>query len=592
MTNKNTRRAFLASLMALILCVSSLLGTTYAWFTDSVTSSNNIIKSGNLDVELYYQAEGQTGWTKVTDTTNIFKKDTLWEPGHTEVVKLKVVNEGSLALKYQLGVNVASEVGSVNVNNVEFKLSDFIKFGIVDGAGTYTRDQAIAAAEANRATALKTAYNSTITALDAKNDTDSDEKIVTMVVYMPTTVGNEANFKKDAAVPTINLGINLYATQMTAESDSFNDQYDKDAQVPNVSAPVSVPAEDVVAPVIINVKNMQLEVPAEVINNLPAEVTSMRLIFSEPVVEDNEIRFDYICLVDQNGTKIEFEGNTEEIAVTLPAQTAFAPGTTVEIYHDGEKMDIVSVADDGTISYSATHFSKVDVTLPKNAYYVANYDEFYTEVYYGGTVIPTADIALSNFLVSPGKTDIYLNGKNITGQTNFFFYAPIEDALLSINGEGTVTTSTGYVSMVTKGGTFVVNGGTFNLGNTNEKAHFYTQNSGKTIINGGTFISNDANTPILYCINGFIEINGGFFQNTANSEQALLSMGNNINYVNNQKITLSGGTFVNWNPMDSAFAQAWTNPDVPALIVLADGYQMISETQANGDVWYSVVPVQ
>ena len=68
-------------------------------------------------------------------------------------------------------------------------------------------------------------------------------------------------------------------------------------------------------------------------------------------------------------------------------------------------------------------------------------------------------------------------------------------------------------------------------------------------------------------------------------------MGNNIKYANNQKITLSGGTFVNWNPLSSAFAQAWTNPDVPALIVLADGYQMISETQDNGDVWYSVVPV-
>ena len=42
--------------------------------------------------------------------------------------------------------------------------------------------------------------------------------------------------------------------------------------------------------------------------------------------------------------------------------------------------------------------------------------------------------------------------------------------------------------------------------------------------------------------------------------------------------------------MDSAFAKPWTNPDVPALIVLADGYKMISETQTNGDVWYIVVP--
>ena len=43
--------------------------------------------------------------------------------------------------------------------------------------------------------------------------------------------------------------------------------------------------------------------------------------------------------------------------------------------------------------------------------------------------------------------------------------------------------------------------------------------------------------------------------------------------------------------MTSAFAQSWTNPDVPAMIVLAEGYEMISETQENGDVWYMVVPV-
>ena len=233
MTKKHsTKKALMTSMLSLLLCFSMLLGTTYAWFTDSVTSANNIITAGNLDVELYYQAEGQTDWTKVTDTTNVFKENTFWEPGHTEVVKLKVVNEGSLALKYTLGVNVANEVGSINVNDKEFKLSDFIKFGIVDGAQTYTRDQAIAAVDAT-ATALKTAYNSTVTALDAKNDTDSDEKIVTMVVYMPTSVGNDANYKKGAAVPTINLGINLFATQQTAESDSFNNQYDQAAEYLN-----------------------------------------------------------------------------------------------------------------------------------------------------------------------------------------------------------------------------------------------------------------------------------------------------------------------------------------------------------------------
>lgn len=127
------------------------------------------------------------------------------------------------------------------------------------------------------------------------------------------------------------------------------------------------------------------------------------------------------------------------------------------------------------------------------------------------------------------------------------------------------------------------------MGQTSAKYHIYAQNSGTVVINDGTFIFTDESAAIAYCINGFIEINGGFFQNTANPNAALLNMGNNLNYINNQKITLRGGTFVNWNPMDSAFARPWTNPDVPALIVLGDGYQIVSETQANGDIWYSVV---
>ena len=148
-----------------------------------------------------------------------------------------------------------------------------------------------------------------------------------------------------------------------------------------------------------------------------------------------------------------------------------------------------------------------------------------------------------------------------------------------------------YAGYVSSEGKMTINGGNFQLGETTESTHFYSQNNSLLAINDGIFISNDANSVILYCINGYIEVNGGFFQNTANPNQALISCGNNIKYANNQRVTLSGGTFVNWNPMSSAFARPWTNPDVPAMIVLADGYEIISETQANGDVWYIVVPI-
>lgn len=55
MTNvKSTRHALLMSAVALLLCFAMLLGTTFAWFTDSAASASNVITSGSLDVEVEY----------------------------------------------------------------------------------------------------------------------------------------------------------------------------------------------------------------------------------------------------------------------------------------------------------------------------------------------------------------------------------------------------------------------------------------------------------------------------------------------------------------------------------------------------------
>ena len=224
----STKKTLLTSVLSLVLCMAMLIGTTFAWFTDNVTSKNNIIKSGNLDIEMYYQNDTVKEWTKVTSETNIFKNDTLWEPGHTEVVKLKVVNEGTLALKYQLGINVESETGSVNMHGDPFKLSDYIYFGLVDGEKNYTRETAIESVEKE---AVAIASGITKGNALAVKGTGTSEECITMVVYMPETVGNEANYGKGQATPTINLGLNLFATQNTVEADSFGTDYDKDTAV-------------------------------------------------------------------------------------------------------------------------------------------------------------------------------------------------------------------------------------------------------------------------------------------------------------------------------------------------------------------------
>ena len=235
MKKTTTKRALLASTLSLFLCFAMLLGTTYAWFTDSVTSANNIIKSGNLDVELEYW--NGTAWVDVSNKSDILT-NTLWEPGVTEVAYLRIANAGTLALKYMLGINVVSETAGVNKAGEPFNLSDYIQFGVValDDFATYeNREDAVA--DLANAQEISAGYTA------AASMPAGDELYLALVVYMPTTVGNEANHKTGTAAPEINLGINIVATQVEAESDAFGSDYDADAEYDAVSYELPVPAE-------------------------------------------------------------------------------------------------------------------------------------------------------------------------------------------------------------------------------------------------------------------------------------------------------------------------------------------------------------
>ena len=61
---KTTKRALCSALLALVLCVAMLMGTTFAWFTDSASTAVNKIQAGTLDVQLLAEdgtsLEGQT----------------------------------------------------------------------------------------------------------------------------------------------------------------------------------------------------------------------------------------------------------------------------------------------------------------------------------------------------------------------------------------------------------------------------------------------------------------------------------------------------------------------------------------------------
>lgn len=217
MKAKSTKRALLMSALALLCCVSMFVGTTFAWFTDSVTSGKNTIQSGNLDVELYYAETANGPWDKVTATTDVFGYAD-WEPGHTRVAYFKVVNEGSLALKYQLTADVYDEIHGKNKDGKDFWLSDFLYTKVV--AAGATREEILASTDGVK---LKNSI-----AMSERSLLEDEEEIIGLAIWMPTTVGNEANHD-GTNVPKIDFGINLIATQFTKESDSFDEKYDENA---------------------------------------------------------------------------------------------------------------------------------------------------------------------------------------------------------------------------------------------------------------------------------------------------------------------------------------------------------------------------
>ena len=226
-SKKNTKRALISSILVILMCVTMLIGATFAWFTDTASTAVNKIQAGNLDVQLEYSKDF-TEWKKVNDTTKVFEDSTLWEPGRTEVVYLRVKNAGKLALKYTLGIyNLYNSTGK-NVLGNKYSLSDYVKLGAAEADAAYAdRAAAINAVDAD----AKTLNSIGDTGVIGANLEVNDTKTYAMVLYMPTEVGNEANPKNNDPywAAKVSFGISVNATQAMSESDSFGNTYDKDA---------------------------------------------------------------------------------------------------------------------------------------------------------------------------------------------------------------------------------------------------------------------------------------------------------------------------------------------------------------------------
>lgn len=191
--SKQTKSALFSSVVALLLCFTMLLGTTFAWFTDNASTSVNTIHAGTLDIQLLdvngNSLEGKTlKWQKANGHEN----DTvLWEPGCTyNLQQITIKNNGNLALKYK--IEISGIQGDAELNEaIEWTITN------TNSVSDLGADHSLAAGATN---------------------------YLTISGHMKEEAGN-----KYQGLTIEGIAIKVLATQDTVEYDSNNNQYDKDA---------------------------------------------------------------------------------------------------------------------------------------------------------------------------------------------------------------------------------------------------------------------------------------------------------------------------------------------------------------------------
>ena len=213
-TKKATKRALLTSVMALVMCVVMLVGTTFAWFTDTASTGVNKIQAGNLDIELqmkdnegnWVNAEGKTLPFLVKGEIPAEGTQILWEPGCTYYVpEVRVLNKGNLAVKFEYVPEALGVTGKLaEVLELVFKTP-------VDNEGNDINIEPEVLKPGEASPAWSFGY------------------------HMLESAGNE--YQKATAT---GMCVTVVATQATYENDSFGNTYDAGAAASELKQGVTI----------------------------------------------------------------------------------------------------------------------------------------------------------------------------------------------------------------------------------------------------------------------------------------------------------------------------------------------------------------
>ena len=271
MTNsKSTKRALVSSAIATLVCIVMLIGTTFAWFTDTASTNVNKIQSGTLKVDIVDKNGASLQGKSLSFVNKDGSADILWEPGATfKTTGFKIKNNGNLALKYKLLVNGIDG---------DSELLKVISFSVLDEEG--------AAVDLNT-------YEGHLTAKAVS------DKMLYIQGHMDEAAGNEYQGKELEG-----LSVTVVATQDTVESDSKDNQYDKDAAYPVVN--VDEMKEAFAAGGVVSVST-------DIKTNNSADTADARVIISQPTTLNLDAK---IITPDNMGNN-----NTNFVALIVDANT-------------------------------------------------------------------------------------------------------------------------------------------------------------------------------------------------------------------------------------------------------------------------------
>ena len=479
MNNKKaTKRALLTSVMALVMCVVMLVGTTFAWFTDTASTGVNKIQAGNLDVDIIGAgSEAHLEKLNFTKAAGAEGEALLWEPGCRYLTEgFKIKNAGNLALKWKAEINkedaktevVAGSNGKENMN-----LLDVIDFYIVKGT------------EENAPAVAIEKFTGT---LSAKATSD----LYYIKGVMKTSAGNDY---QDLTLEGIT--ITVYATQDTVEFDSFDNKYDKDAEYPisvttgdelqaivsNATAPVNIVLTNSITTnnfVIPEGKDVTLDLNGRTVTNAESHTILNK---GHLTLTDSS--------ADKSGQVISLKGNTAALRNGDNAVCVVEGGT---ISRDGANGNTWHVVE----NFGKMTFNGGKVVLENgNGFAITNGWNYFDPG--ASTTHAVMEInALELDTDSSGIKNCRYGDLTVNDVTvkSTGYWALSNDYLGTavING-GTLTSTSKVTQAVSNGAAMTVNGGTFDG---TQGGLFVQTYATSTALNGGTFTNMDVGALSSY----------------------------------------------------------------------------------------------